>query len=186
MDDATVTPEDVDMNRGESNDGSSLGLLRSAGVYVSLIGAGIVTFHTYDIAIADDMGKYMSYALNMIQGKGYVDFDGAMSVTRGPVFPLVIAWCYWLLGVSPWSAFWAVRIFCVLNPVVVYALGKELFSKRVGIAASILVLTSYSVSFWSYRHLDAVWPFFTLASILCFILRTIFKPIKAVKNVRDE
>ncbi len=157
------------IDRSESNEGRSMSVdrLRNVGIYIGLVGAGLVTFHTYDIDIASDMAQYMSYALNMIQGNGYVDFDGEMSLRRGPVFPLMISWCYWLLGVSPWSAFWAVRVFCVLNPVVVYALGKALFSGRVGVTASILVLTSYSVSFSSYRHLDAVWSFFTLTSILC-------------------
>ncbi len=140
--------------------------LRSLGIHVALLVVGAVTFLTYDIDIADDMGKYMSYAVNILGGKGYVDYNGEDLLTRGPLFPTMISFSYWLFGVSPWSAFWPTRIFCVLNPIIVYALGKTLFNQRVGVAAAVLVLTSYAVSFWSYRHMDAVWPFFTLASIL--------------------
>ena len=144
----------------------ALDFFRKFQIHFYLLLAGIVTYHTYDLRIASDMAKYMSYALNLFQGNGYLDFDGEM-VERGPLFPLMIAASYWLLGESPWSAFWVVRIFCILNPVLVYVLGKELFGKRVGLSAALLVLTSYGVGFWSYRHLDAVWSFFALASILC-------------------
>ena len=127
---------------------------------------GFITFYTYDIRITSDMGWYMNSALNIFLGKGYADIDGSSVWTRGPIFPLMIATSYWLLGVSPWSAFWVVRIFCILNPLMVYLLGKKFYGKWIGISAALLVLTSYSINYWSYRHLDAVWPFFVLTGVL--------------------
>jgi hypothetical protein len=44
----------------------------------------------------------------------------------------------------------------------VYLLGKKLYNRWVGFVAGLFILTSYSVNFWSYRHLDAVWPFFVI------------------------
>jgi 4-amino-4-deoxy-L-arabinose transferase-like glycosyltransferase len=129
-------------------------------VYLAIL--GFLTFYTHDISIADDMGWYMDSGLNIFLGKGYTDIDGSLIFDRGPVFPTLIAVCFWILGPSPWSAFWPVRIFCILNPVMVFLLGEKLFGKRVGFAAALLILTSYSMDFWSYRHLDAVWPFFVL------------------------
>ncbi|MDY7038959.1 MAG: glycosyltransferase family 39 protein, partial [Thermodesulfobacteriota bacterium] len=108
----------------------------------------------------------MNSALNIFMGKGYTNMDGSVILNRGPVFPLMIASSYWLLGVSAWTAFWVVRIFCILNPIIIYFFGKRFFGKWVGFSASLLILTSYGMNFWSYRHIDAVWPFFTLVSIL--------------------
>ena len=123
---------------------------------------GFITFYTSDIGIASDMGWYMNSGLNIFLGKGYTDMDGSLILKRGPLFPLMIAVSYWLFGVSSWSAFWVVRIFCILNPIMIYFLGKRFFGKGVGFAAALLILTSYSMDFWSYRHLDPVWPFFVL------------------------
>lgn len=123
-----------------------------------------MTFYTYEIHIAADMGWYMNSALNLFMGKGYTNMDGSLILNRGPVFPLMIAASYWLLGVSPWSAFWVVRIFCILNPIIIYFLGKKFYGEWVGFSAALLILTSYSMNYWSYRHLDAVWPFFVLSA----------------------
>lgn len=136
-------------------------------IYLLLI--GFITFYTYDIFIAADMAKYMTYALNILLKKGYIDLNGELTLSRGPIFPIMISWFYRLLGVSPWSAFWVVRIFCIFNPVVIYLLGKKLFGKKVGLISALLILTSYSVNYWSYRHLDAVWPFFIFMAILILI-----------------
>jgi hypothetical protein len=127
---------------------------------------GFLTFYTYDIAIVSDMGWYMNAALNIYRGKGYTDINNSLILTRGPLFPIMVVGSYWLLKVSPWSAFWVVRIFAILTPLSIYALGKKLFDKWVGISAALLILTSYSINHWSYRHLDAVWPFFAILSLL--------------------
>ena len=112
------------------------------------------------------MGWYINSGLNLYLGKGYTDMDGSPILNRGPIFPLMIAGSYWLLGVSPWSAFWVVRIFCILNPIMIYFLGKKFYGKWAGFSAALLVLTSYSMNYWSYRHLDAAWPLFIILSIL--------------------
>jgi len=115
------------------------------------------------------MGSYINAGFNIYHGKGYTAMDGSDILTRGPVFPFLIAVSYSLLGVSPWSAFWVVRIFCILNPIMIYVIGTKVYGRIVGFGAALLVLTSYSVNFWSYRHLDAIWPFFLFVSII-FIL----------------
>jgi len=127
---------------------------------------GLFTFTTAQILIASDMGWHMNAALNIFTGKGYVDMGWSPQFKKGPLWPFMISLTYHLFGVSPWSGFWAVRIFAVLNPVIIYYFGKKLYDHRIGLAASLLTLSSYSVNYWSYRHLDAVWPFFTIISIL--------------------
>jgi len=130
-----------------------------------LLFLGLLAFCTYDVKVSSDMGLYMNSALNIYLGKGYTDMDSASIFHRPPLFSLMIAAGYWVLGVSVWSAFWVVRFFCIFNPIVIYFLGKRFFGKWVGFSAAILVLSSYSLGHWSYRHLDAVVPFFVLVSL---------------------
>lgn len=132
--------------------------------WIFLLFIGFIIFYTYHIDITGDMIWYMNSALNIFRGDGYINMEGSLILNRGPVFPLMIAASFWVLEVSPWSAFWIIRLFCIFNPIIIYLVGKHFFGKGVGFAAAILVLTSYSLSYWSYRHLDAVWPCFILLS----------------------
>lgn len=123
-----------------------------------------VVFDTYYIRISDDMQWYTEIGLDIYHGNGFA-IDNPKMIIR-PIFPLMIAASYWLLGPSVWSAFWVVRIFCIFNPIVIYFLGKKLFGKWVGFAAGILILSSFSMNIWAYRHLDAIWPFWVFLGIL--------------------
>ncbi len=118
---------------------------------------------------ACDLYGYDAYAVSIYAGNGYTDIDGSI-LYRPPVFALMIAISYWLFGVSHESSFWVIKAFCVANPIIVYAIGKVLFGKRVGFSAGLLVLTSYSINYWSLRHLDAIWPFFILFSTYCLYI----------------
>ena len=142
---------------------SSLNLveyIKNVPLWVYIVLLGFITFYTHEVSIASDMGWYMNSGLNIFLGKGYTNMDGSLVLDRGPLFPLMIAASYFLLGVSPWSAFGVIRIFCIANPLVMYFFGKKLYGKWVGFYAALFILTSYSMNFWSYRHLDTVWPFF--------------------------
>jgi len=145
---------------------SFIEILRRTPLWVIPLIIAIITFLNANITVTPDMGWYMNSALNLSSGNGYVDMDHSPIVHRGPLFPIMIALAFQALGVSISSAFWVIRIFAILNPVLVYLVGKRFFNRWVGLAGSLLVLTSYSVNYWSYRHLDHVWPFFVLLSIL--------------------
>lgn len=131
---------------------------------------GFIILYTSDINISTDMGLYMNSAQNIFSGKGYTNVDGSPVLERGPFFPLMISVSYRLKGISPWSAFWTVRIFCLLNPILIFFLGNKLIDKWVGFAAALLVLSSYTLNYWSYRHIDAVWPAFSILFIIFTIL----------------
>lgn len=141
--------------------------IRRVPVWIYLLIIGVATFCTREIVIVPDMGSYMISGLNIAYGKGYTGMSGALIWSRAPLFSLLISGSYFCLGASPWSAFWVVRLFAILNPLLIYFLGKKLFGKLAGFSGALLILSSYSVNYWSYRHLDAVWPFFTIFSIVC-------------------
>lgn len=95
---------------------------------------------------SSDSSFYISTALNITQGKGYVDTDGSPLIVRGPVFPFLIAIAFKLLGTSVESAFWVVRLLYILSSLMLYFLGKKLFDQEVGIATALLFLTAYSIN----------------------------------------
>lgn len=133
--------------------------------WLILLLLGILVYLTHDINISSDMTNYLNYGLNLSNGRGYTEVDGLPVLFRGPLFSWLIALSFWLLGPSPWSGFWVVRVFCILNPLMLYFLGKRIWNTRTGVVAALLALTSYSINHWSYRHLDAVWPFFVFLAI---------------------
>ncbi|RLC50023.1 MAG: hypothetical protein DRH79_08205 [Candidatus Cloacimonadota bacterium] len=135
-------------------------------VWVWLFLVGVCIFCTSTVAVSMDLGAYMNYALNILKGKGYVDMSGHPVFIRAPLFPLMIAVSFRMLGISVSSAFWIVRFFAILNPLLIYFLGKKIGGKWLGVTAAFLALSSYSLNFWSYRHLDAVWPSFVLISLI--------------------
>jgi len=111
------------------------------------------------------MQWYISLANNIFDGQGYFSTERSGLIIR-PVFPVMIVLSYLILGPSPWSAFWVVRLFCIMNPVIIYFIGKQLFGRWVGFAAGLLILSSFSLNIWSYRHLDAIWPFWIFLALL--------------------
>jgi Dolichyl-phosphate-mannose-protein mannosyltransferase len=141
--------------------------LFSPSLFVFIFGLGL--FYSQDLTVSNDMGEYMVYGFNLFSGKGYTAMDGSSVLFRGPVFSAMIAFSYLLGGVSPWSAFWVVRLFCVLTPLMIYFIGKKLFNQWVGFGGAILILSSYSTNYWAYRHIDAVWIFFVFVSLYLFI-----------------
>jgi hypothetical protein len=144
--------------------------IKTIPLWIYLILIGFITFYTTEIKVASDMIWYMNSALNMSLDKGYMSMDGSLILDRGPLFPYLISLSYKLLDITPWSAYWVVRLFCILNPLIVYFLGSRLFGKWVGFVSSIFILSSYSVGFWSYRHVDAVWPFFVILGSYCVFI----------------
>lgn len=137
---------------------------------IVLIILGYISFTHVRNEVPWDLLLYMTYALNIFNGQGYADMDGSLVFFRGPVFPAMIAVSYKLFGISALSALGVVKLFSVLNPVLIYYLGRKFFSVRIGLAASLCLLTSYSISFWSFQFIDPIWPFFVFLYTLFLYL----------------
>ena len=127
----------------------------------------ILFFSLKGIHILPDSSWYLSNGLNIYKGLGYVNPDLTPVLNRGPVFPALIAGSFYLFGVKVESAFWIVRTFYIFNVLLIYFLGVKLYGKRVGLTASLLVLTSHIINIWSsYILVDNILPFFILLYIL--------------------
>src|SRR3989338_6189916 len=93
-----------------------------------------------------DEAEYMSTAKHWVYD---VPYD--LNEQRPPLFQLLAAF-FMILGFSEWmQKFVLVVIPSTLIPIIVYYIGKETISKRVGIIAAVLTSFCWSLLFWSAR-----------------------------------
>lgn len=131
----------------------------------------ILFFQIRGVDTSPDSAWYIALALNLYKGLGYLEIDWSPEVSRGPVFPGLIALSFWLFGVSVKSALWVVRLFFVLNVGLIYAIGAKFFNRTTGLIAALLVLTSFTAHrLSSYILLDNVVPFFILLAYLLLFM----------------
>lgn len=133
-----------------------------------LLFTALILFPLQEVSTGPDATWYVANALNLHQGRGYVDADWTPVLNRGPVFPFLIATSFTLFGPSVLHAVWVVRAFFALSIVLVYLLGLRFYGKWPGFIAALLVLTSYQINrYASYVLVDVVLPFFILLFIYC-------------------
>ena len=123
-------------------------------------------FQVHTVKILPDSAWYMSNALTIHNGHGYVDADLTTPiVNRGPAFSWLISLSYSLFGVSVHSALRVVRLFFILNGVILFLLGTTLFNEKTGFCSAVLYAFTPKVHTYSaYILLDNIWPFFFLLS----------------------
>lgn len=109
---------------------------------------------------------YMDIALNIYKGFGLADTDLSPVIMR-PLYPILLSISFWLFGISIETAFMTTRIFYIFNSLLVYFVGQKLYGRIAGLVASLLVLSSFTISEWSAMiYLDHVLPAFMLLSLL--------------------
>ncbi len=127
----------------------------------------VLLFSVQGVELSPDGSLYMTLGLNLQKGLGYIDSAWNQYTFRGPVFPALLGMTFALFGASVQSALWLVRLFFVLNTLLVYWVGVRLAGKLAGFIAALLVLSSFVLHLSSARvHLDSVAPFFVLLSCL--------------------
>ncbi|NOZ71018.1 MAG: tetratricopeptide repeat protein [Chloroflexi bacterium] len=113
---------------------------------------------------------YMDHALNVAHGLGWVDVDQSTVLANRLVFPAYMGLIYRLFGATEMTTFVALRLFFVLNTLLVYALGKRLFGKPGGFLAALLVLSSFSLNEWqTIINLDYMLAFVMLGAIALMV-----------------
>ncbi len=91
------------------------------------------------------------------------------SISRGPIFPALVAAGYWIFGYGVESAALVVNILFALGVVLVYICGRVLYGMGAGLLAAGLVLSSEEIHTMTRSiDTDIVLPFFMLAFILLF------------------
>ncbi len=82
-------------------------------------------------------------------GITYLTYYPKITIYYPPFFHLLVSLSYFIFGVSFFSAKIVEISFSVLSLFSVYLLGKELFEKKVGLLATIVLMTSPIFVFWS-------------------------------------
>lgn len=93
-----------------------------------------------DMGIAlDDMFQYDALAESIRLGQGFTWYGGIPTAARAPLYPVFLAAIYTLFGRSFVAARIIQALVASLLPLVTYAVGRRLFSTRVGQAAAWVV-----------------------------------------------
>ncbi len=109
---------------------------------------------------------YMDHALNVAQGRGLVDVDQQTTIGVRLFFPVVMGLIYRVVGPSELATYLFLRLFFLLNTLLVYRLTSKLFDRFTGFSAALLLLTSFSLSEWqTIINLDYLLAFWLLFSI---------------------
>jgi 4-amino-4-deoxy-L-arabinose transferase-like glycosyltransferase len=98
-----------------------------------------------------------------------LSFD-SIGIFRTPLYPLFLAFIYFLFGVKPWVVIIFQFLLNVCSIGLVYVLGKKIFNKQTGIIASALYLIEpYSVFYSSSLLSDGLFTFVFLLSMLLLV-----------------
>jgi 4-amino-4-deoxy-L-arabinose transferase-like glycosyltransferase len=114
--------------------------IKQTGCLPAILIAGVVIrialwmwFDELPIRIWDEH-EYNLLATNLVQSGEYVYLPGRATSLRPPLYPAAVAGLYWLFGVNN---FQAVRFFqmalSLLNVILLYRLGAEVFSRQTGL-----------------------------------------------------
>src|SRR5829696_1973526 len=85
-----------------------------------------------------DSSRYLLLGWNLVSGEGYTLFGDAYTL-RGPGFPGFLGGLMLLFGRDLESLAWAVRLFALANPVLMYFLIKRIAGAIPGLLAAAMV-----------------------------------------------
>ena len=110
------------------------------GPIILLMGLTLPILASQPGTVDHDAIRYMTWALNILEGRGYTDIDGTMVTVRPPLYPLLLAALFHLAGASIFTAVWITKIFGIcFNLLITYAIGRRLYGRVTGLLAGILL-----------------------------------------------
>ncbi len=115
-----------------------------------------------------DMLYHHNWALAIANGEQFY----AGPFFRAPLYPMFLGFVYWFFGESPW----VIRVIQVVigsvSCVLLYELGRELFSRKTGILASVIMGLYAPLIFFDAQLLVPNLAIFLNLTALVFIVRT--------------
>lgn len=145
-------------------------VLRHPPVWVLPLAVSLLFFRLSGVQAEPDSAWYAATAASLLHGLGYKGSNWE-TLFRAPTFPTLLMAAFVILGFSVKTIVVVVRFFFVANVMLVYALGTKLRNRYVGLLASLLVLSSFTVHVHSARIIqDGVIAAFVLFSQLLLLL----------------
>lgn len=138
---------------------------------VSIILISILILPLSSVDIHNNTAIYLRQADKIVENEGtgmiFPDFES----TRGPLYPVILASSFKIMGKTVHSASLVTRLFFSLGIILVYLFGRILYDPSVGIISSVLVMTSYGINYIAeFIDTDIVLPFFILLFTLLYYL----------------
>jgi len=87
--------------------------------------------------IFSDAAGYHRLALNILDTGSFSDL-GDLGANRTPGYPLFVSIIYFIFGVKPWVVLFFQVLLNIVSLIMVYKLGKIMFSKKIAIIAAVL------------------------------------------------
>lgn len=132
-------------------------------VFLLVIVLSLSFFYTKKLNVLTDSGWYLARAINLFNGRGYLDTHWQPETYRGPIFMWMIAFYFKLFGPSITSAYLVIRSIFIGNLILTYLIGKKLFNRTIGFISFIFVLTASPIYLDSIvLQIDIAMVFFVL------------------------
>lgn len=115
-----------------------------------------------------DAKDYNRLAVGLLETGSYIDDNGQLTSLRPPLYPVFVAGIYQVFGVENYQAVRAVQaLLSLVTTVLVYRLGREAFSRRVGLwAAAIHCFYPSLLGFNNLLLSEVLFTFFCTAIML--------------------
>ncbi len=129
-------------------------------------------------------GMYERLALNLLEGHGFSvmeQFPFVPTAVRPPVYPVWIALVYRLFGQNLIAVFYSQALIGALTSLVVYRIGKEIHSEKLGLLAAFLfAVHPYPQLYVTGRFVEVLYCFFLTVTV--FFLSRAWKQHDQFKN----
>ncbi|MHC4538765.1 MAG: glycosyltransferase family 39 protein [Planctomycetota bacterium] len=137
----------------------------------SIVFISILILPICGVDVHNNTGIYLHQADNIMKGGKtemvFPEFDS----TRGPLYPMLLATGFRLMGKTVHSASLVTRLFFSLGIVLTYLLGRIFYEKSTGVLAAALVATSHGINVIAeFIDTDIVLPVFVLLFVLLYYL----------------
>ncbi len=143
-----------------------------------LVSAGLVrlAYALFPRVVRWDEAGHLLVASNLVAGRGYSELAGALDVHLPPVLPLASA-ALLRLGLAPE---WATATIHILTGSLlclpIYALGRAIYGRRVGLSAAALVAVYPALAAWPF-----LWSTMTESPFLLFVFSGVWAVFRALR-----
>lgn len=143
-----------------------------------LVSAGLIrlVYALFPRVVRWDEAGHLLVASNLAAGRGYSELAGTLDVHLPPVLPLTSA-ALLKLGLTP---AWATAIIHILTGSLlclpIYALGRAIYGRRVGLIAAALVAVYPALTAWPF-----LWSTMTESPFLLFVFSGVWAIFRALR-----
>lgn len=135
------------------------------GAIVVLFAIAYAVMAQNSITIPGDLPYYLAAATSLAKWQGYTDAAGLPIISRGPVFPFLLATSLTLVGFNFWTAFYAIWAMAAATAASLAWLAWRWWGWAAGLTAFLFYVLCPTVLSYSSNHLDEVWTIFLVGAL---------------------